>query len=184
MILSILFYLLLFFFIVALAACWIANLFGLPGNWLIVLLTAIWFFCTDPANHWHIGIWLIVLFVVLAGIGELIEFLASVLVTRKVGGSKRAATFSVIGSIVGGLIGGIVGLPIPIPLVGMIVGSVIFACVGALLGATIGERWQGSEIEKSLKVGGAAAAGRFVGTMGKIAMGSSILAIAIINLFI
>ena len=37
---------------------------------------------------------------------------------------------------------------------------------------------------KSLKVGGAAAAGRFVGTIGKAAFGAAMVALAILNLFI
>ena len=184
MFLSILFYVLVFLFVVTLFVSWLSNLFGLPGNWFIVLLTAIWCLCIGDSTHWHIGIWLVVLFAALAGIGELIEFAASVLGTRKVGGSKKAATCSVVGSIVGGIAGGFIGLPIPIPLVGMIIGSVLFACLGALIGATIGEKWAGSEMDKSIKVGGAAAAGRFVGTMGKVAMGASILAIAVLNLFV
>ncbi len=178
-----LFYILVFLFVVALAICWLSNLFGLPGNWLIVLLVAGWGFFTDAESAWNIGWWPIVGIVALAGIGELIEFFASVFGTRKFGGSKRAATCSVIGSIVGGLMGGIIGLPIPIPLVGMIIGSVLFACAGAWIGATIGEKWEGSEMDKSLKVGGAAAAGRFVGTMGKIAIGSAMLVASIFSLF-
>ena len=184
MLIAVLFYLLLFLFVIALFASWLSNLLGLPGNWLIVFLIALWCFFTDPEARWHIGIWFVVLFIALAAIGELIEFAASVLGTRKVGGSKKAATYSVIGSMVGGIAGGFIGLPIPIPLVGMVIGSVLFACVGAWVGASIGEKWVGSEIEKSLKVGGAAAAGRFVGTMGKIALGSSILVIAILDLFL
>lgn len=184
MIYSILFYILLVLFVLAILVSWLSNLFGLPGNWFIVLLTAVWFFFTDAATHWHIGLGLVILFTVLAGVGELIEFGASVLGTKKVGGSRRAATCSVIGSIIGGIAGGFIGIPIPVPLVGMIVGSVFFACLGAWAGATIGEKWQGSEMDKSLTVGTAAAAGRFVGTMSKIAMGSAIVAIALLNLFI
>ncbi len=184
MIYTILFYILLLLFILALLVSWLSNLFGLPGNWFIVALTAVWFFFTSAATHWHIELGLVVLFAVLAGIGELIEFGASVLGTKHVGGSRRAATCSIIGSIVGGIAGGFIGIPIPIPLVGIVIGSVFFACLGALIGATIGEKWQGSEMDKSLKVGGAAAAGRFVGTMGKIAMGSAIAAVVLLSLFI
>ena len=88
------------------------------------------------------------------------------------------------GSIVGSILGAFIGLPIPIPIVGVIVGSFFFACAGALVGATIGERWQGSDMDKSLKVGGAAFAGRFVGTMGKISMGSVLLVTAVASLFL
>lgn len=184
MVYTILFYVVLLIFVLALIVSWFSNLFGLPGNWAMIALTAAWYFFTSPETHWHIGIWMVVVFVVLAGIGELVEFGASVLGTKQVGGSKRAATCSIIGSIVGGILGGFFGLPIAIPLVGMVIGSVLFACLGAMVGATIGEKSLGSQMDKSLKVGGAAAAGRFVGTVSKIAFGAAILGISILNLFI
>ena len=184
MILTILFYILLIVFVVAILISWLSNLFGLPGNWMMVALTLLWFLTTDAATHWHIGIWLVVTFAAIAGIGELIEFGASVLGTKSVGGSKRAATYSVVGSIIGGIAGGIFGNLIPIPVVGMVIGSLLLACVGAMTGAMIGEKTLGAGIEQSLKVGGAAAAGRFVGTLSKIAVGSAIVVISILNLFI
>lgn len=181
---TILFYILLVVFVLAILASWLSNLFGLPGNWFMVALTLLWFCFTDPTTNWHLGVWLIVAFAVIAGIGELVEFAASVLGTKGVGGSKRAATYSVLGSIIGGIGGGFFGNLIPIPIVGMIIGSVLFACLGAMAGAMLGEKSQGSNLEHSLKVGGAAAAGRFVGTMSKIALGSAIVVISILNLFI
>lgn len=179
MIYSILFYLVLLLVVLVLGVSWIANLFGLPGNWIMVAVCLIWFLCVSHETRWGIELPFLILFVALAGIGELIEFGASVLGTRKAGGSRKAATYSVVGSIIGGIIGGIFGLPIAIPMVGMVVGSVLFACAGAMIGATLGERSHGSEMKKSVQVGGAAFAGRFVGTVGKIALGSAILVIAV-----
>ena len=184
MVFTILFYVLVVIFILTLIVCWFSNLFGLPGNWLIVFLNAVWYFGTDPETQWHVSLGMVILFTVLTGIGELIEFGASVLGTKKVGGSRRAATCSIIGSVVGGIIGGVVGLPIAIPLVGIVVGSILFACGGAMVGATLGEKWQGSKMNKSLTVGGAAAAGRFVGTVSKVAVGFVILVISISALFV
>ena len=180
---TILFYILVVVFVLSLTAAWFSNLFGLPGNWIMLVLSIIWFLLTDPVTHWHIGWPLLILFAVLAGIGELIEFGASVLGTRQVGGSRPAAICSIVGSVLGGITGSIIGLPIAIPLVGMIVGSVLFACVGAMIGATLGEKWQGSKLDKSVKVGGAAFAGRFVGTVGKISLGSAILVVSVLALF-
>jgi uncharacterized protein YqgC (DUF456 family) len=181
---SILFYFLAGFFILALIAAWFSNLFGLPGNWIMLALNAVWFLITDPTSSWHIGWPLLILFAALAGLGELIEFGASVLGTRQVGGSRPAAICSVVGSVIGGIVGSIVGLPIAIPLVGMIIGSVLFACLGAMIGATLAEKWQGSELNKSVKVGGAAFAGRLVGTVSKITLGAAILVISILAMFV
>lgn len=181
---AILFYVLAVLFVAAMMVSWISNLFGLPGNWFMVALAGVWYFFTDAASVHHLGLVVIIVLVVLAGIGELVEFAASVFGTKKVGGSRRAAMGSLAGSFLGAIAGGFVGIPLLNPLVGMVVGTVLFACLGALVGATLGEKSDGSEMSKSLKVGGAAAAGRFVGTMGKAAFGAAMLALVILNLFI
>jgi len=159
---AILFYLLVVLFVAALIVSWISNLFGLPGNWFIAALTGAWCYFTDAGSVHHLGWVVIVAMVVLAGIGELVEF----------------------GSFVGAIAGGFLGIPLLNPLIGMIIGTVLFACLGAWVGATLGQKSDGSEMGKSLKVGGAAAAGRFVGTIGKAAFGAAMVALAILNLFI
>lgn len=183
MIFPILFYCLVVLFVLTLIGCWISNLIGLPGNWMMLVACAIWFWIIDPDSIWHIDWQLLIVFAVLASIGELIEFAASVLGTHRAGGSRRAAVWSVVGSVVGGIMGGLFGLPIAIPLVGMVIGSLLFASLGAMVGAMLGESSEGSEFNKNMKVGGAAFAGRFVGTVAKIALGSAILVISIFALF-
>ncbi len=182
MFLPILIYGLVALSIVALVLAWSSNLIGMPGNWFMLAIDAIWFLFTPADSSWHIGWPLLLIFTGLAGLGELIEFGASVLGTQRVGGSKSAATYSIVGSVVGGIAGGFIGLPIAIPLVGMVVGSILFACLGAMIGALLGEHWQGSQLNKSVRVGGAAFVGRFVGTLSKIALGSAILVISILAL--
>ncbi|MEM7457682.1 MAG: DUF456 domain-containing protein [Planctomycetota bacterium] len=176
-------YLWITLFILAMTAAWTSNFFALPGNWLMLLLSIIWFCLTDIETTSHIGWQLLIVFGLLSIIGELLEFAASAFGTRKAGGSRKAATGGIIGAIAGSLLGAVFGIPVPIPFVGMIVGSLLFACVGASVGAAIGEKWQGSETNKSLKVGGAAGLGRLAGTLGKIAMGSVILVISFFSLF-
>ena len=181
---TILFYLLAVLFVAAMIVSWVSNLFGLPGNWFMAALAGVWCYFTDVASVHHLGWVVIVALVVLAGVGELVEFAASVFGTKKVGGSRRAAMGSLGGSFVGAIAGGFIGIPLLTPLIGMVVGTVLFACLGAWVGATLGEKSDGSEMGKSLKVGGAAAVGRFVGTIGKAAFGAAMLALAILNLFI
>ena len=173
-------YLWITLFILLLVVLWLTNLLGLPGNWLMIVAAACWTWLVGESFS-EIG-WLAILAIVfLAVLGELLEFGASVLGTKQVGGSRRAAVLSVVGSIVGGIVGVFVGLPIPI--IGWIVGSLLFACLGALVGAALGEKWQGSDVNASLKVGGAAFVGRLVGTVGKIAFGAVILVIVVLSLF-
>ena len=169
-------------FIVAVILFWALNLLGLPGNWLIVAVAILWALI-GPAGyqfHWAIPAAL----GLLAIVGELIEFLTSVLGTKKLGGSTRGATLSVIGSIIGGIAGAVFGIPFPIPLIGMLIGSVLFAGVGAWVGATLGEKWEGKSMEESLKIGGAAFVGRLLGTAGKLMVGSTMVVLAIAAPFI
>ena len=169
-------------FIVSIILFWALNFLGLPGNWLIVVIAITWAL-VGPAGyqfHWSVPVAL----GFLAMIGELIEFLTSVLGTKKLGGSTRGATLSVLGSITGGIIGAIFGIPVPIPLVGMIIGSVLFAGIGAWAGATLGEKWTGKTMEESLKIGGAAFVGRLLGTAGKLLVGSTMVVLAIAAPFI
>ena len=175
-------YLWIILFIVILIVFWLTNLFGMPGNWFMIGAAAIWTWLLGDSLA-AIGWKPILLVIALAGFGELLEFGASVLGTKKMGGGRRAATLSVIGSVIGAIAGAFIALPIPIPVISWVVSSVLFACIGALIGATWGEKWQGSSLNSSLKVGGAAFAGRFVGTLSKIGIGAVILTILVVSLF-
>ena len=169
-------------FIVAVILFWALNLLGLPGNWLIVAIAVLWMLVGPVGYQFH---WAIpAVLTILAVIGELIEFLASVLGTKKLGGSTRGATLSVVGSITGGIVGAFFGIPFPVPLVGMVIGSVLFAAIGAWVGASLGEKWMGKTVEESLKIGGAAFVGRLLGTAGKLLVGSTMVVLTIAAPFI
>ena len=113
--------------------------------------------------------WLtIAILIGLAALGEAIEFGTSVVGTKKMGGSGRGATLSVVGSVIGGIAGAILGLPIPIPLVGSLVGSLLFASLGAFIGAFIGEKWIGKSNPDSVKISTAAFLGRLFWHSGKV----------------
>ena len=174
-------YIWLTLFILLILGFWLLNLVGLPGNWCIVAVSLGWmlFGPIDYRFSWII----VVVLAALALIGEAIEFGASVLGTKKLGGSSRGATLSVIGSIIGGIVGAIFGIPIPIPLVGILIGSVLFAAIGAWVGASIGEKWVGKSTKESVQIGGAAFVGRLLGTLGKLVMGSSMVVLAIVAPF-
>ena len=169
-------------FIVLVILFWALNLIGLPGNWMIVAIALLWMFVGPDDYHIHWGI--SVVLVILAIIGELVEFLTSVLGTKKLGGSTRGATLSVVGSIAGGMAGAVFGIPFPIPLVGMLIGSILFAGIGAWIGATLGEKWVGKPTKESVKIGGAAFFGRLFGTAGKLLVGSTMVVLAIAAPFV
>lgn len=174
-------YLWLTLFVSLIVFFWSLNFIGLPGNWLILGLALAWMLVGPESYRFS---WLVILVLaLLATLGEAIEFGASVLGTKKLGGSTRGATLSVVGSIIGGIAGAIFGIPFPIPLVGMLIGSVLFAAAGAWIGATLGEKWVGKPLKESVQIGGAAFAGRLAGTAGKLALGAAMMAIAIVAPF-
>ncbi len=169
-------------FIVLVILFWGLNLLGLPGNWMIAAIGVLWVFVGPDLYQFHWGI--PVALILLATLGELIEFLTSVLGTKKLGGSNRGATLSVIGSIAGGMAGAVFGIPFPVPLVGMLIGSILFAGVGAWIGATLGERWVGKPLDESVKIGAVAFLGRLLGTAGKLVVGSTMVVLAIAAPFV
>lgn len=174
-------WLLLILFLITIVAMWCLNLIGLPGNWLIIGTCLLWLWL-GPLQF-HFSWWLIAPLTALAVVGEIVEFAASVVGTRKYGGSKTGATCSLIGAMVGGLAGAIVGLPIPIPLVGSVIGSILFASGGAWGGAVLGEYWNGRPWEEAVPIGNAAFVGRFLGTVGKFTLGAAMVGLAILGPF-
>lgn len=175
-------YILLALFVGLILLFWGLNFIGMPGNWLIIASAALWIWL-GPESFQFSWLWLIGL-VLLAAIGEILEFAASVMGTKKMGGSSRGATLSVVGSIVGGLLGVVIGIPIPIPIVGLLISGVLCASLGAVVGAMIGEYSLGTSLDQTTKIGLAAGVGRMLGTFGKIIMGAAMVALMIIAPFL
>ncbi len=169
-------------FIIVILVFWMTNLFGLPGNWFILAAVILWVWLGPQLEPHNLGWYNVLTLSILATLGEILEFGASVAGTNRLGGSKAGATASLIGSILGGIVGAVFGLPIPV--VGWIIGTVLFACLGAMVGATLAERWMGKPMKSSLKIGGAAFIGRMLGTVGKITLGSVMTVVAILGLFL
>ena len=149
---------------------WFVNILGLPGLWVMVLAHLGYALVTG----WdvHAGWPSLVAVVVLAGIAEVIEFVAGAAGSKAAGGSKRGMA----GAIIGGLAGGIAGTPI-FPVVGTIVGAV----AGAALGAYVIELMVGRTHDDSLRIGIGAAKGRFWGIVWKSLFGAAILIVSVIT---
>jgi hypothetical protein len=166
--------------ILILLACLVLTLFGLPGNWLIVVITAV-YACLRPAGSAAaIGWKSVAILLVIAIAGEVVELSAATVGTAKAGGSRRGAALALICSIVGAIVGMFIG--IPVPLVGSILGALLFAGVGALAGAMLGELWAGKDWYASWQIGKAAFRGRLAGTLAKICLGGLMVAVVIVAL--
>lgn len=151
---------------------WAANVLGLPGNWAMVIMSGLSLWLIPETSRSHLGVAVLVAIIVIAVIGEILEFAASAMGASRLGGSKRGAALAIVGSMVGAIAGLFFGTAIPIPIVGNLIGSVVLGAIGAFGGAVAGERWAGKEWDDSFQIGGAAFWGRILGTVGKAACGT------------
>lgn len=162
------------------AAAWGSNIFMLPGNWIIVVLASAYVYFLpaqyDPRVSWGI----VIVIIVLAIAGEIIEFLAGAMGTRKKGGSRKSALLSILGGFVGSILGAMAGIPIPI--LGNLIGAVGGGAIGAFAGAYIGE--SGRLEHERIEIGKDALKGRLLGTAGKLAVGAVMLVVITVDSFL
>jgi uncharacterized protein len=130
---------------------------GLPGTWVMVGAALLY----NAAVHERIGTVAIVGTLVLALVGELLEFSLAARFTRRYGGSRRAGW----GAILGGFAGAFVGVPVPV------VGPVIGAFVGAFAGALVAELTVRGDHRTAARVATGALLGRVSAAAMKIALG-------------
>ena len=168
--------------VISVVVCWTLNFAGLPGNWLVVCLSAAYASFLRGASRLDVSWAVVGLLLLMALLGEAIEFAAGALGVAKLGGSKRGAALAVVGSLVGGIVGMFVGVGIPIPVVGSLLGAMLLAGCGALAGAVAGEQWKGRDWDESLKIGQGAFWGRLVGTLGKTLVGGFMLVLVFLAL--
>jgi uncharacterized protein YqgC (DUF456 family) len=164
--------------LVALVACWLLNFIGLPGNWLNLLLAALYGWLMPVEHRADFGWVALAIMLLLAVIGEVIEFAAGAAGASTVGGSKRGAGLALAGALVGGVVGIFLGLPIPF--IGPIISPILFSAIGALIGSMLGEQWKGRDLKQSFWIGHAAFWGRLAGTIAKIGVGAAMIVVAIV----
>jgi uncharacterized protein YqgC (DUF456 family) len=168
--------------LVVLLVAWLLTVMGMPGNWIMVAVAALYAWLVPSDAPASIGWGVVLAVAILAALGELLEMVAGALGVAKAGGSKRGAVLALLGSMVGGLVGMVVG--VPIPLVGSLVGAILFASLGALLGAMLGECWKGRELGQSWQIGKGAFWGRLLGTLAKVLVGSIMLVVVAVALVV
>ncbi len=159
---------------------WFATLVGMPGNWVIVIVTAIYVFFGPQEGSLAIGMGVLGILLASALLGEVAEALAAALGVTGRGGTKRGAVLALFGSIVGGMAGLVVGAPVPV--IGSVVASLALAALGALIGAVIGEQWAGRDLKHSFRIGEAAFWGRLWGTLAKLLFGAVMVSVVVVAL--
>ena len=175
-------YLLAAVLLVANLAAWISTFFTLPGNWVILLLAALYAWLLpadlDPRLSW----WVVGAAGLLALLGEVVELFAGAAGAKKQGGSKRGMALSLVLTFVGSLAGAAIGSPVPV--IGLLIGALAGAGAGAFAGAYLGEWWAGRQHRERVDIGAGALVGRMLGTVGKLALGIAMIVIITFDSFI
>ncbi len=161
-------YVLLALYILVSLAGLVSLAFGLPGTFIILGASVLygWY-----GGFSEITVGVIIILVVLALAGELIEFLLGILGSKKYESSNRA----IAGSIIFGIIGAVMGAPFFFG-----IGAVIGAFAGAFAGAILMELSQGKKMDEAIKSGWGAFLGRVAGTISKGAVGIAMIAITVL----
>jgi uncharacterized protein YqgC (DUF456 family) len=164
--------------IAAVGIGWILTLLAMPGNWLMVAAAGLYAWLGPQAGVLQIQWKTMIALVVLAVVGEILEFIAGVVGARRAGGSRRSAVYSLVGSLIGAIGGATVGIPIPV--VGSAVGAVVGGAAGAFGGAAYAEFSLGQTTNQSMKVGRAAFWGRLLGTGAKTLIGTIMAVVTLV----
>jgi uncharacterized protein YqgC (DUF456 family) len=160
---------------------WTSNLLSLPGNWLIVLATAVYAYFFPETEQSGIGWMGVGILVVLAILGEIVEFVAGAAMAGKRGASRRAMALAVVGTMVGSIAGAM--FTIPIPILGPVIGALAGGAAGSFCGAWLGELWKGKSVDHGVHVGTGALLGRLLGTSGKLIAGAAMCVVAAVDAF-
>ncbi|MEZ6127452.1 MAG: DUF456 domain-containing protein [Planctomycetaceae bacterium] len=168
------------FLVVINLACVVANILMLPGNWLMVGSLCLFLLATDDPTGPDWKTLLVV--IVLAIVGEILEAFTGSASAAKKGASRRAMVLSLAVSIAGSIAGATM-LTVPIPVIGTAIGAVCGAAAGAFAGAWLGEAWKGTDAGKRTEIGTAAMNGRMIGMLAKLAVGVAIFVVQLVNLW-
>lgn len=152
-------------FIFLLCIVLLLNIFGLPGNWLVLGLVFLWQ-TVFPECGFDIWFWFFV--IGLAIVGELLEFGVQLVKAKKYGSSSQGAF--------AGMIGAMAGAIMFAPLfwgLGALAGAVIGAWIGCFIVEIIKRR----PLEEAAKAAFGTSMGRLLGTVSKLGAGTAIVAI-------
>jgi uncharacterized protein YqgC (DUF456 family) len=149
----------------------------MPGNWLILAATGLFAWYRWGEETFSYDRTALIVLLVLALFGELLEFLAGAMGSKVAGGTKRAAALSVVAALLGAIAG---TFAIPIPIIGTLLG----AAVGAGLGSFAGDRWAGRDWRAAFRGAQGAAIGKLTGAAAKLAVAAAMWLTAATALFI
>lgn len=101
----------------------ILTLIGLPGNFFILIIAALYGW---QENFLHISYTVLAVLIVMWGSGEILEFLAGIRGVKK----EKASKWAMLAAFAGSIAGGIAGTGI-LPLIGTVLGAVLFGFIAS-----------------------------------------------------
>lgn len=152
-------------FIALLCCVLFLNIFGLPANWIILGLVALWKLVAPNAS---LDVWFWVAMVGFGLLGEALELGVQVVKARHYG-SSSSGTFA-------GMVGAFVGAILLAPLFWGL-GALLGALVGAWLGCYAMELFKGRPANEAMNAAMGAMMGRFLGTVCKCGTGAAMIAL-------
>lgn len=155
-------YLLLIMLILLNVAWLMLVVFGLPGNWLIVISTCLFAWWRWEDNVF--SIYTLITIVALAFLGELFEFLGGMYGAKRAGASRRGSIAAIAGAVAGAIIGTFL---IPV----LFLGTILGACIGAGLTTWSMELSRGRKMDESVRCAVSAGLGELLGITAKVAVG-------------
>lgn len=158
-------------FICLLCIVILLNIFGLPGNWLVLGLVFIWETVFPEVG---LDIWYWCFAIGLAVAGELLEFGVQLAKSKRYGSSSQGAFAGMIGA----LAGAIMFAPLFWGL-GALAGAVFGAWIGCFTIEVIKRR----PLEAAAKAAFGTSIGRLLGTVSKLGAGTAIVAITVNRLY-
>lgn len=163
--------------VVACLVSWLTNMIALPGNWICVLLIALYAWLGPSEGRVAISYGSVLAGFAFALLGEVFEFFAGAAGAQRAGASRKSTLYSIIGSMAGAMTGAIVGVPVPV--VGSVIAAILFGGIGAAAGAMYGEWNDGRSWKENWVIGHATFWGRTFGTLGKVLAGLMIVILLI-----
>ena len=99
------YYLMVLLLFLANLTSWVSILFLVPGNWIMVFLSALFYLFMPGRDEHGISLTVLVIAILLAGLGEVIEALGSSAGAAKKGASRRAMILALLGTFIASVIG-------------------------------------------------------------------------------
>ncbi len=152
---------------VVFVAALVLDVLGLFGNWVIFIgITTAGAVTGFDLYPW----WILIILLLLAIVGEVLEALSGWMGARHIGGSSVGVLPPLIGALGGAVLGTIV---IPIPIIGSLIGAFVGVFVGVFLYENQKHR---RDVQASAMAGLGATVGRIGGAAAKVCIGILMIA--------